>query len=223
MKVLVVHRREIFRKGLALVLQQEPTIEVVACCACPSEAIEKASHVKPDVMLIDSYIGEEGCIEMARRVTEYLPHTNVLILSHTDKDYDFLAACKAGARGYISKDVTIEDLVKAITMVAQGGVILSPQMAEKMLAEFSSVTEKGINKSTSTTGSLSVREQEVLSLVAKGASNKAIATSLFISENTVRVHLRNIMGKLDVHSRLEAASLLYEENIVRHNNKEGRR
>lgn len=203
-RILLVDKRELFREGLAKILNGQPGMEVIGTCGSTVEAIEKAGEFKPNVVLLDIELEGNGCIEATKRVTELLPDTGVLILTHSEKESDVIAAMKSGARGYISKDVKIDDLIKAVTVVTEGSVIVSPPMAVKILAELGSsklTKEEGLIKEQV---QLSGRENEILELVGKGASNKEISSALFITENTVKTHLRNIMEKLRVHSRLQA-------------------
>lgn len=137
-KLRLVDRREIFREGLARVLAEQPSIEVVGTCACSSEAIEKARDRQPDVVLIDTELEEGECVEVTRCICELLPSTRILVLTHSEKDHDLLATINAGARGYVSKDITVDDLVKAITIVADGGVIVSSPMAVSGFCAFNS-------------------------------------------------------------------------------------
>jgi len=206
-KVLLVDKREIFREGLARLLSEKPDIEVLATCGCSSEAIEKAQIFHPDVVIIDTELEENGCAEATRCISEYLPSVKIIILTHSEEDSDLLSTFEAGAKGYVSKDLTIDDLIKTITLVLDGAVIISAPMAAKVLNEFSSMKVAQDKMPTNHGAKLSKREHEVLRLVAKGISNKDIAKELFITENTVKVHLHNIMEKLKAHNRLQAVML----------------
>jgi len=133
------------------------------------------------------------------------------VLTYSETDDDFISAARAGAKGYLSKDVSIENLIKAITLVAEGGVVVSPPMATRPLSEFNSLEES--KDATKLTALLSKREQAVLSLVAQGFTNMEIVTTLVISDNTVKVHLRNIMEKLHAHTRQQAVSLVKGKDL----------
>lgn len=213
-KLLVAEKSEIFREGLQKLLEQEPSIEVVCTCRTGFEAIECANEHQPDVLLIDPELSECNGIEVMQRIHERLPNTNIIVLTCSETHADLISAIKAGARAYISKDtVSIENLIKTIILVAVGKVIISPPMAAILLAEINLLEE---HKVTAKAGgvSLSTREQAVLSLVAEGLTNREIATSLFISEHTVKVHLRNIMGKFHAHTRQQAVALAGEKAAI---------
>ncbi len=213
-KLLLVEKSEIFRDGLVKLLEHEPSIEVVCTCRTGLEAVESANEHQPDVILIDPELGECSSIEVMQRIHERLPNTNIIVLTLSKANHDLLSAIKAGATAYISKDtISIENLIKTITLVAEGEVIVSPPMAARLLAEINLLEEhKGAAKAGGV--SLSKREQAVLSLVAQGLTNREIATSLFISEHTVKVHLRNIMGKFHAHTRQQAVALAREKAAI---------
>lgn len=212
-KILLVDKREIFVEGLARVLTDKPSMKVVGTCRCGFEAIKKARETQPDIIIIDTELPTGECMEAMRTISELLPGVKVLMLTHSEADEDLFSALKMGATGYITKDVTIADLVHAISVVANGGVIISPPMAKRMFREFTAVEAGKEQKPEDPEIKLSKREKQVLTLLATGASNKEIADTLFIAENTVKVHLRSIMEKLHVHSRLQAAILAREERV----------
>jgi len=134
------------------------------------------------------------------------------VLTHSETDEDLISAVRAGAKGYLSKDVSVADLIKAITLVAEGGVVVSPPMAERLLAEFN-LLEEG-KDATKLVTLLSKRERKVISLVAQGLTNSEIAATLFIAESTVKVHLRSVMEKLHAHTRQEAVALLSGKDLL---------
>ncbi|TET88289.1 MAG: response regulator transcription factor [Dehalococcoidia bacterium] len=207
-------KRKIFCEGLAKLLESAPDIEVVCTCCTGLEAIERANEHQPDVILIDTELPHCSTIEAMQRIHERLPNTNIIVLTHSEADADLISAVKAGARAYVSKDVSLEDLIKTIALVAEGGVVLSPPMASRLLAEINLLEEdKGAAKAGGVS-LLSKREQAVLSLVAQGLTNREIATSLFISEHTVKVHLRNIMGKFHAHTRQQAVALASKKAAI---------
>ena len=213
-KLLLAGKREIFCEGLVKLLECEPDMEVVCVCRTGLGVVERANEHQPDAILIDTELPECSGIETIQRIHERLPNTNIIVLTHSEVDTDLISAIKAGARAYISKDtISIENLIKTITLVAAGEVIVSPPMASRLLAEINLLGEdKGAAKAGG--ASLSKREQAVLSLVAQGFTNREIATSLFISEHTVKVHLRNIMGKFHAHTRQQAVALGREKAAI---------
>ncbi|GAI89178.1 unnamed protein product, partial [marine sediment metagenome] len=140
---------------------------------------------------------------------------NIIVLTCSKAHSDLISAIKAGARAYISKDtISIENLIKTVTLVAAGEVIVSPPMAARLLAEINLLLEEHEGAAKAGGVSLSKREQAVLSLVTQGLTNREIATSLFISEHTVKVHLRNIMGKFHAHTRQQAVALAREKAAI---------
>jgi DNA-binding NarL/FixJ family response regulator len=211
MKVLLVDKREIFLEGLARVLTDKPGLEVVGTCRSGSEAIKKACETQPDIVIIDIELPASACMQATKSISECVPGARILILTHSEADEDLFSAIRMGATGYVTKDATIDDLVQAINVVANGGIIVSHPMAERILMEFTAMGAGKEKKSTHLKTRLSEREKQVLALLATGVNNKEIADTLFIAENTVKVHLRNIMEKLHVHSRLKAAMLATEE------------
>ena len=213
-KLLLADRREIFREGLAKLLEHEADIEVVYICRTGLEAIEKAKEHQPDVILIDTELSECSGIKAMQRIHERLPNTNIIVLTHSEEDADLISAVRAGARAYISKDASLQDLIKAIALVAEHRVVVFPPMAASLLAEINLLGEhKGAAKAEGV-NLLSKREQEVLSLVGQGFTNREIATKLFISEHTAKVHLHNIMRKSHAHTRQQAVVLAREEDLL---------
>ena len=211
-RLIVVGKAEIFREGLAKLLESEPDIKVVCTCHTGLEAVESAHKRQPNVILIDAGLPECNGVEVVQRIHEELPKINIIVLSYSETDYDFISAARVGAKAYLSKDVSIGSLIKAITLVAEGEVIVSPPMAARLLVELN-LLEEG-KDATKLLALLSKREQAVLSLVAQGFTNREIATRLVICENTVKVHLRNIMEKLHAHTRQQAVSLVRERPIA---------
>jgi len=213
MKLLLADKREIFREGLAKLLESEPDIEVACTCRTGLEAAESVYKHQPDVILIDAeLLAECSSVDVMQRIREALPKMGIIVLTHAETDDDLISAVRAGAKAYLSKDISVENLIKAIILVAEGGVVVSPPMAARLLAELNFLEEGKCPAKLVTL--LSKREQAVLSLVAQGFTNREIATSLFISESTAKVHLRNIMEKLHAHTRQQAVSLVRGEDLL---------
>ena len=211
-RLVLADKCEIFREGLAKLLESEPDIEVVGTCCTESETVESTHKHQPDVILIGTGLPECSDVKVVQRIHEGLSKTNIIVLTHSKADADLISATRAGAKAYLSKDVSIESLIKAIFLVAEGGVVVSPPMAAKLLAEFNFLKEG--EDAAKLINLLSKREQAVLSLTAQGFTNREIATTLVISENTVKVHLRNIMEKLHAHTRQEAVSLVGGKDLL---------
>ncbi len=216
-KVVIVDDHTLFRRGIAAVLANQEGLEVVGEAADGLEAIEKAKKIAPDVILMDLNMPRCSGLEATQALQAEMPQINILVLTVSDSESDLFAAVKFGARGYILKNAEPEELTNAIFHIAQGGVIISPLMAAKLLNEFKDLTAGTERESAEQAdANLSPREGEVLQLVAQGATNKEIADSLFISENTVKTHLRNIMEKLHLANRSQAAVYAVRKGLVHH-------
>ncbi len=214
-KVLVVDDHTLFRRGIAAVLANQESLEVVGEASDGVEAIEKAKEIAPDVILMDLNMPRCSGLEAIQALQAEMPQVNVLVLTVSEMESDLFAAVKFGARGYLLKKAEPEELIHAIFHIAQGGVIVSPLMAAKLLTEFK-VLRAGVEREPieEANADLSPREGEVLQLVAQGATNKEIADSLFISENTVKTHLKSIMEKLHLANRSQAAAYAVKRGLV---------
>src|SRR6266487_3577893 len=197
-RVLIVDDHALFRRGLEMVLEQEDDVEVVGEASDGAEAIEKAQELMPDVVLMDVR----------------MPRAKILMLTISDEEADLYDAIKAGANGYLLKEISIEEVANAIRSVAKGQSLISPSMASKLLDEFASMVKRADEKQQLPTPRLTDREMEVLKLVAKGHNNRDIAKELYISENTVKNHIRNILEKLHLHSRMEAVVYAVREKLL---------
>jgi len=214
LRVLIVDDHGLFRKGLQMVLQQESDIEVVGEGADGQEAIEKAQELMPDVVLMDVRMPKRGGIEATKQIKELLPHAKILMLTISDDEADLYDAIKAGAAGYLLKEIPSEEVADAIRTVWSGQSRISPAMAAKLLTEFQAMSKRAEERSQVPSPKLTEREMEVLRLVAKGLNNRDIAKELFISENTVKNHIRNILEKLQLHSRMEAVVYAVREKLL---------
>jgi len=202
-RILVVDDHPIFRHGLISVLEKFPDFQIVGEASDGLQSVNRARQSKPDVILMDvRMLGGSG-VEGAAAIHELLPDIRVLMLTVSDEDDDLFGAMKAGAKGYLLKNIGLDSLVDAVRLVARGEVIISPAMADRLMAEF---RRPGASKIDNDTSGLSPREKETLVLVAQGGSNKEIARVLFISETTVKAHLRSILEKLHVKNRAEAVA-----------------
>jgi NarL family two-component system response regulator LiaR len=206
-RVLVADDHAIVRKGICALLATEPTIEVVGEAQDGREAMSKASKIQPDVILMDLVMPGMDGLEATRRIRACCPETRILVLTSFAGDDQVFPAIKAGALGYLLKDSAPEDLVQAIQQVYQGESSLHPSVARKLLRQFSQPAEQ-------IPESLTEREVEVLRLVAQGQSNRQIADRLSISEATVRTHVSNILAKLNLCSRTQAALYALREGLA---------
>ena len=216
-KVLIVDDHTLFRRGISAVLTKQEGLEVMGEAVDGLDAVAKAKEINPNVILMDLNMPRCSGLEAIQALQTEMPQVNILVLTVSDKEADLFAAMKFGAKGYILKNTEPDELVHAILHIAQGGVIVSPLMATKLLNEFRDPSAGAENVSApETEAELSPREGEVLQLVAQGASNKGIADSLFISENTVKTHLRNIMDKLHLANRSQAAAYAINKGLVQY-------
>lgn len=212
MRVLVVDRLPLFRRGVADVVTQEADLTVVAETDDGSLVVDLVARHRVDVVLLD--LGTPGAgTDVIALLRATHPEVHVVVLTHADDDADLAGAVRAGARGYLLTDTTPEELVEAIRAVAAGSSLLSPAMAARLLDEFAVLVRRN-EAPAEGAGALSRRELEVLTLVAQGLNNRAIAETLFISENTVKNHVRNIHEKLQVHSRMEAVVRAVREGVL---------
>jgi len=209
--VLIVDDHALFRRGLQMVLDAEEDIDVVGEAADGHQALERAQELMPDVVLMDVRMPRRSGIEATREIRDALPHVRVLMLTVSDEEADLYEAIKAGASGYLLKEVSTDEVPEAIRSVVAGQSRISPSMASKLLTEFAAWSRR-----TGPAGgpTLTERELQVLRLVAEGKANKDIAKELFISENTVKNHVRNILEKLHLHSRMEAVIYAVRENLL---------
>ncbi|HZA61067.1 MAG TPA: response regulator transcription factor [Actinomycetota bacterium] len=214
LRVLIVDDHGLFRKGLQMVLTQEPDIDVVGEGADGQEAVEKAQALMPDVVLMDVRMPKRGGIEATKHIKELLPHVKILMLTISDEEADLYDAIKAGAAGYLLKEIPSEEVADAIRSVWSGQSRISPSMAAKLLSEFQAMSKRAEERANVPSPKLTEREMEVLRLVARGMNNRDIAKDLFISENTVKNHIRNILEKLQLHSRMEAVVYAVREKLL---------
>jgi DNA-binding NarL/FixJ family response regulator len=214
LKVLVVDDHALFRRGLQMVLKSEGDIEVVGEAADGNEAVEKAQESMPDVILMDVRMPHRSGIEATQQIKDLLPHVKILMLTISDEEADLYEAIKAGASGYLLKEISIDEVADAIRSVFAGHSRLSPSMAAKLLQEFAAMSKRAAEARQLPAPRLTDREMEVLRLVAQGLNNRDIAKELFISENTVKNHIRNILEKLHLHSRMEAVVYAVREKLL---------
>jgi DNA-binding NarL/FixJ family response regulator len=211
-RVLVADDHALFRRALGAVFDDEPDIELVGEASDGEEAVEMASLAAPDVVLMDVNMPKLGGIEAARRVSEMLPSTRIVMLTVSDDEDDLFQAIKAGASGYLLKEVDPSEIAAALRQVKEGHSLLSPAVASKLVSEFVSISEKA--EARTARPHLTDRELEVLTLASDGLTNRQIGRRLEISENTVKNHIRNILEKLHLHSRMEAVLYAVREELI---------
>ncbi|MGL5859039.1 MAG: response regulator [Angustibacter sp.] len=213
-RVLVADDHALYRRGLEMVLGAEEGIEIVGEAGDGAEAIRRVEELLPDVVLMDIRMPRRSGIEACTAIKDVVPSTKIVILTISDDESDLYEAVRAGANGYLLKDVPGEEIAAGIRAVAEGQSLISPSMASKLLTEFASMIKKSEQRPQLPVPRLTERELEVLRLVARGMGNREIAGELFISENTVKNHVRNILEKLQLHSRMEAVMYAVREKIL---------
>ena len=211
-RVLVVDDQELFRRGLTMLLSVEDDIEVIGEASDGSAAATMAASTAPDVILMDVRMPKLTGIEACVAMKDAAPHARIIMLTASDEEADLYEAVKNGASGYLLKDSSIDEVAQAVRVVADGQSLISPSMAIKLLEEFKQMSRS--DRTSVPTPRLTERELEVLRLVATGLNNREIAKQLFISENTVKNHVRNILEKLQLHSRMEAVMYAVREKLL---------
>ena len=208
--VLVVDDHAVVRQGLRNYLEIQDDIEIVGEAKDGLEAVEKVNLLSPDIVLMDIVMPRMDGVEATQQINAANPMTRVIILSSFSEDDQVYSAIKAGATGYLLKDVSPTNLIEAIRATYQGESKLHPDIVNKLMEEFASqpVEPKGIH------GNLTERELEVLGLIARGMSNREIAESLIISEKTVKAHVGNILSKLHLKDRTQAAIYAHQNGLA---------
>jgi len=207
-KVLIVDDHLLSRKGIASILSAQPRFEIVGEATSGKEALEKARALMPDLILMDIRMPGGSGLEATMLIKEELPYVKIVILSVSDDVQDFFEAIKKGAQGYLLKNMEPEYWLDYIISIVEGEAPISRALATKILQEFSTP------KLDVSGNNLSKREQEVLQLVSQGLSNKDIGKALYISESTVKNHLRNILAKLHLENRMQLISFAYKNGLI---------
>jgi DNA-binding NarL/FixJ family response regulator len=216
-RVLIADDQPLMRTGFRMILDAEPDLEVVGEAADGAEAVRLATGARADVVLMDVRMPGMDGIEATRRLAGdgVQDPVRVLILTTFDLDEYVLSALRAGASGFLLKDVPPEDLVEAIKVVAAGDALLAPSVTRRLLDRFAASLPDPAAARPAALDTLTARELEVLGLVARGMSNAEIAEHLVVSETTVKTHVGRLLFKLDLRDRVQAVVLAYETGIVR--------
>jgi len=201
-----------------MVLEEEDDIDVVGQASDGTEAIAVAGEALPDVVLMDIRMPKITGIEACRATKEVAPSAKIVMLTISDEEEDLFEAIRAGASGYLLKDIPLDEVAEAVRAVHGGQSLINPSMAGKLLSEFATLAKRDAEEQERVqhvaAPKLTDREMEVLKLVARGMNNRDIAKELFISENTVKNHVRNILEKLQIHSRMEAVMIAVRQKLI---------
>jgi len=209
-RLLVADDHPVVRDGLVAMLSTQPDLVVVGEAATGAEAVERAAALAPDVILLDLEMPGMDGVEALRQIRAARPDAPVIVFTAFDTDERIMSAVRAGAQGYLLKGAPRDELFKAIRVVSEGGSLLQPVVASKLLQHMSQQTTE---RETSA-DSLTEREMEVLKLLAQGKTNKEIAAALVISERTVKFHVGSILSKLGAGNRTEAVTLAAQRGLV---------
>jgi DNA-binding NarL/FixJ family response regulator len=213
-RILLADDHTLFREALAGILTNQPDMEVVGEACDGLEAVVKAQALRPDLVLMDVQMPGLDGIQATRQIRQALPGTIVVMLTVRDDEEKLLRALKAGAQGYLLKDIRAHEMLAMVRGALRGEAALSPRLAGLMLAEFRRLSQQVPAEDPASEIVLTRREREVLEMVAQGASDKEIAEALVVSLYTVKSHMRSILARLQVSSRQEAARLARRKGLV---------
>jgi DNA-binding NarL/FixJ family response regulator len=208
-RLVLVDDHPLFREGVAGVLRAEPDFEVVGEGASAPEAVQLAVELLPDLILLDITMPGGG-VAAARQIAAACPFIKIVMLTASEADDDVTAALRAGARAYVLKGVAARELVRILRAVIAGDAYVTPALAASVLAELTAAPS-GPARAEDVFSQLSERERQILERVAEGLSNKEIGAQLYLSEKTIKHYMTNILQKLHVHNRVEAALLAHEQ------------
>lgn len=210
LRILLVDDHEVVRLGLKTLLERHPDFEVVAEAGTAAEAVAKALAFQPDVVVMDIRLPGESGIDACRQITEKLPDAKVIMLTSYAEDEMLFAAIRAGAAGYVLKQIGGDELIRAIETVGRGEALIAPSLIKRVLAEMRRAAQR---EEAAAFADLTMQERQVLALIAEGKTNREIAQALFLGEGTVRNYVSSILSKLNVSNRAEAAAYAIEHNL----------
>ena len=212
--VLIADDQALMRAGFRMILEAEPDLEVVGEATTGDEAVAEADRLRPDVVLMDVRMPEMDGIEATRRLLERNDDTKVVMLTTFDMDEYVYEAFRAGASGFLVKDVPPEQLIAGIRSVASGDALLAPSVTRRLIEEYVHHPPNGLHTPPPEVDRLTAREVEVLRMMARGLSNGEIAGELFVSETTVKTHVAHLLAKLGLRDRVQAVVFAYESGVV---------
>lgn len=213
-RILLVDDHDLFREGLAGIISAQADMETVGEARDGFEALVKAQELKPDLILMDIQMPGIDGLETTRKIKQILPDTAIVMLTIRDDDEKLFEAIKIGAQGYLLKTINSEEMLAMLRRAVEGAAAISPSMAGRVLIEFQRMSKLIPLDDEVDVETLTPREREVLGLAAKGAADKEIAEQLTISLHTVKSHMRNVLSKLQVNSRHEAARLARHKGLM---------
>jgi len=208
-RCVLIDDHPLFREGVAGVLRAEPNFEVIGEGASAQEAVQLAAELLPDVILLDITMPGGG-VHAARQIAAACPFIKIIMLTASEEEDDVTAALKAGARAYVLKGVAARELVRIVHLVVEGEVYVTPALAVSVLADIDAAPIAAA-RPNDMLSQLSERERQILEKVAAGLSNKEIGAQLYLSEKTIKHYMTNILQKLHVHNRVEAALLAHDQ------------
>ena len=209
-RIILVDDHEVVRLGLKSLLERHPQFEVVGEAGSAREALEQVAATEPDVVVMDIRLPGTSGIEACEQIVDQFPNTKVIMLTSYAEDEMLFSAIRAGASGYVLKQIASEELVKAIEAVGRGEALLDPAVTQRVFQEVRRAVKE---EEASAFAHLSQQEKHVLLLVSEGKTNREIAKSLFLGEGTVRNYVSSILSKLGVNNRAEAAAYAVEHNL----------
>jgi DNA-binding NarL/FixJ family response regulator len=209
-RILIVDDHEVVRLGLRSLLDRQPNFEVIAEASNAKEALERTADYEPDVVVMDIRLPGTSGIEACQEITEQFPSVKVIMLTSYAEDDMLFSAIRAGAAGYVLKQIGGNDLVRAIEAVGRGEALLDPSLTQRV---FEQVRKAQRDAEASAFAGLTNQEMQVLHLVSEGRTNREIAEALYLGEGTVRNYVSNILGKLGVSNRAEAAAYAVQHNL----------
>lgn len=213
-RILIVDDHTLLRSGIKLALQRHEGFEVVGEAGDGLEGIKRAKQLKPDVVLLDLHMPGTSGLEALRVLVEDVPETQVVMLTVSEDAEDLLETLRAGARGYLLKNIDTEFLLESIRRAARGESVMSPQMAQKLADSVRAPSKESVTVVDVNPGKLSPREREIIVMLAHGASNKEIARVLGLSESTIKIHVQGILRKLNIAKRVQAAVYAVAHGLI---------